>query len=225
METLTLGLSMSTTFISMTTRFMKTYSYNIVVTTLLSKSARMTFTLPKWGLGSSQGLPKLQSSISGVKTPCIEAFFISLKNHRSVDVENGLAWAIWTFEAQSYDKKKGHESNWQFDSQLLKVGNQPNPSVCKWSATHYWKDFDEGYNFALDLIMIGGLHEVMRPQSRGSPNCWNFGTPTWESQDKKSFGFSSHGELHSILYGGRWWLPPSLGRGESCESRVARGLS
>jgi hypothetical protein len=22
-------------------------------------------------------------------------------------------------------------------------------------------------------------------------------------------------ELQSILYGGRWWLPPSLGRGES----------
>jgi hypothetical protein len=27
-----------------------------------------------------------------------------------------------------------------------------------------------------------------------------------------------------ILYGGRWWLPPSPGRGESCESEVTRGL-
>jgi hypothetical protein len=26
-----------------------------------------------------------------------------------------------------------------------------------------------------------------------------------------------------MLYGGRWWLPPTLGRGESCESRVACG--
>jgi hypothetical protein len=27
--------------------------------------------------------------------------------------------------------------------------------------------------------------------------------------------------VQSILYGGRWWLPLSPGRGESCESRVA----
>jgi hypothetical protein len=49
----------------------------------------MTFTLPKWGLGSPLGLPKLQSSISGVKTPCIKAFFISLESYQSGDVENG----------------------------------------------------------------------------------------------------------------------------------------
>jgi hypothetical protein len=51
----------------------------------------MTLTLPKWGLGSPLGLPKLQSSISGVTTPRIEAFFISLESYQSVDVENGLA--------------------------------------------------------------------------------------------------------------------------------------
>ncbi len=51
----------------------------------------MTFTLPKWGLGSPPGLPKLQSSIAGVKTPCLEAFLISLESYQNVDVENGLA--------------------------------------------------------------------------------------------------------------------------------------
>jgi hypothetical protein len=61
------------------------------VATLLWKSERMTPSLPKWGLGSLPGLSKLQSSIAGVKTPCIEAFFISLKSYQSVDVENGLA--------------------------------------------------------------------------------------------------------------------------------------
>jgi hypothetical protein len=30
----------------------------------------------------------------------------------------------------SYDKKKGRESNWQFDSRPLKVRNQPNFLVC-----------------------------------------------------------------------------------------------
>jgi hypothetical protein len=61
----------------------------------------------------------------------------------------------------SYDKKKGRESNWQFDSQLVKVGNRPDPGVCKWSVTHRWKAFNEGYNFALDLIAIRGLHKKL----------------------------------------------------------------
>jgi hypothetical protein len=68
----------------------------------------------------------------------------------------------------------------------------------------------------------------MRPKSCKSPSCWNSGTPTsptWESWDKKPFGCGPRGELQSILYGGRSWLPPSLGHGEFCESRVARGLS
>ncbi len=55
------------------------------------KSGKMILTLPKWGLGSLLGLPKLQSSIAGVKTPCIDVFFISLESYQSVDVENGLA--------------------------------------------------------------------------------------------------------------------------------------
>jgi hypothetical protein len=61
------------------------------VATLLWKSERMTPSFPKWGLGSPTGLSKFQSSISDIKTPCIEAFFISLESYRSVDVENGLA--------------------------------------------------------------------------------------------------------------------------------------
>jgi len=30
--------------------------------------------------------------------------------------------------------------------------------VCKCSVTYHWKDFDEGYNFVFDLILIKGLH-------------------------------------------------------------------
>jgi hypothetical protein len=51
----------------------------------------MKLTLPKWGLGSPPGLPKLQSSIAGIKTPCLEEFFISLEIYQSLDVESGLA--------------------------------------------------------------------------------------------------------------------------------------
>jgi hypothetical protein len=44
--------------------------------------------------------------------------------------------------------------------------------------------------------------EVIGPQSCRSPNFGNFGTPTWESQDKKPFGCEPCGEAHSILYKG-----------------------
>jgi hypothetical protein len=44
----------------------------------------------------------------------------------------------------SYGQKKGRESNWQFDSQPLKVGNRPLPDLRIESATWYWKDLDEG---------------------------------------------------------------------------------
>jgi hypothetical protein len=59
---------------------------------------------------------------------------------------------------------------------------------------------------------------VMNSQNPGSPNRESFGTPPWESRDKKPFGCSLHGRTQRILYGGRWWLPPSSGRGESSES-------
>jgi hypothetical protein len=36
----------------------------------------------------------------------------------------------------------------------------------------------------------------------GSPNFGNFGTPTWESQDKMPFGCWSCDESQSILYKG-----------------------
>jgi hypothetical protein len=42
-----------------------------------------------------------------------------------------------------------------------KVENQPDSLVCRWRATHRWKAFDEGYNFGLDLIPIGGLHKKL----------------------------------------------------------------
>jgi hypothetical protein len=60
---------------------------------------------------------------------------------------------------------------------------------------------------------------VMSVQSPGTPTQDNFGTPPWESQEKEPFGCSLHRELQSILYGGRWWLPASPGRGESCVSK------
>jgi hypothetical protein len=54
----------------------------------------------------------------------------------------------------SYGKKKGRESNWQFDSRPLKVGNRPLPEVRIGSTIRRWKDLDKGYKFGSDLVAI-----------------------------------------------------------------------
>jgi hypothetical protein len=61
----------------------------------------------------------------------------------------------------SYDKKKGRELNWQFNSQPPKVGNRLDLEACMWSATHRWKAFNEGYKFALNLIPIESLSKKL----------------------------------------------------------------
>ncbi len=126
----------------------------------------------------------------------------------------------------SYRRKKGRESNWQFDFQSLKVRNWPDSGVCRWSATHHWKALNESYKFASNLVPIGGWNEklwtpkVPRVQT-GTVSGLHFGSPG----KKVPFGCKCGGETQRILYGGRWWLPPSPGHGESNESKVARGLS
>jgi len=61
----------------------------------------------------------------------------------------------------SYGQKKGRKSNWQFDSRPLKVKNRPLSDLRIESATQRWKDLDKGYNFGLDLVLIGlGSREI-----------------------------------------------------------------
>jgi len=68
----------------------------------------------------------------------------------------------------SYGRKKGRKSNWQFDSQPLKVGNRPEPGVCRQSVTHHWKALEKSYKFALDLVPIRGLsRELWAPKVLG----------------------------------------------------------
>jgi hypothetical protein len=86
---------------------------------------------------------------------------------------------------------------------------------------HRWKTLKKNYKFESRR----SEQRVMIMQSPKSPNRNSFETFPWEPQEKKPFGCECRGEAPSILYGGRWWLPLSLGCGESSESRVARGLS
>jgi hypothetical protein len=123
---------------------------------------------PKWtpmlGVGVPKGLPNLQSAIAGVKSPCLKKVFISLKRSWSVDVQNGLAWAIWTSVKQVMGKRKAKSqigSLRENDSRPLKVGNRPDLLGCRRRATYRWKALDEGYNFSLDRIAIKGLQKKL----------------------------------------------------------------
>jgi hypothetical protein len=66
-------------------------------------------------------------------------------------------------DSTSYGQKKGRESKWQFDSRPQKVGNRPDPGVCKRNATHRWKALEENYKFALYLAPIRGLSRKLWP--------------------------------------------------------------
>jgi hypothetical protein len=78
----------------------------------------------------------------------------------------------------SYEKKKGRESNWQFDSRALKVGNRHLPDVRFGSATWHWKNLDDGYNFGLDLVAIQLCRwELWRFKVPGSPTGTISGVP------------------------------------------------
>jgi len=102
-------------------------SKRVYVATLLRGSVRMKFTLPNLGLGSPLGLSKFQSLILGVKTPHIGMFFISLESYWSVDGENGLAWAIWTFTAQVMEKRKAGSQIGNLTRNHQKSGIDPTP--------------------------------------------------------------------------------------------------
>jgi hypothetical protein len=124
----------------------------------------------------------------------------------------------------SYGKKKGWELNWQFDSRPLKVGNQPDPSACRWSVTHRLKALEESYKFVSDLIPIGGL----------SKKLWSFKVPGVRTEtvsglllgslETKSHLDVGDVERHRIYYmgegGGSPWVQVVL----SCVSRVSPEL-
>jgi hypothetical protein len=58
---------------------MKASSIRLMSQPHFEGGVRSPLTFPKMGLGNPPGLPKTQSAFARVKTPCIEAFFISLE--------------------------------------------------------------------------------------------------------------------------------------------------
>jgi hypothetical protein len=103
----------------------------------------------------------------------------------------------------SYGQKKGQESNWQFDSRTLKVGNRPLLNVFRRSATWRWKVLKESYNFRSDLTPIGGWsREIWAPKVLGVQPGTVSGL-LFESHGKKSHLDVASVERHRVYT--IWW--------------------
>jgi hypothetical protein len=71
-----------------------------------------------------------------------------------------------------------------------------------WSATYRWKAFDEGYNFALDLISIGGLlRKLWAPKVVGVPSLGISGLPLGSPKTKCHLDMAL-AERHRVYYKG-----------------------
>ncbi len=173
---------------------------------------RWRLTFPKWELGSSLRLPKLQRAIAGVKTPRIGGVLYIIGKLVKCRCLKWVRMTHLDICSTSYGKKKGRESTRPLCVQV----------ECDTSLESSWRELQLCFKPHPDWR---SEQRVIVSQSCGSLNLNNFGTPPWESRDKKPFGCRCRREVQRILYGGRWWFPPSSGRDESYESKVARGLS
>jgi hypothetical protein len=106
---------------------------------------------------------------------------------------------IWN---TSYGQMKGWESNWQSDSQSLKVGSWLDLIACRWCDTYHWKALDKGYNFAFDLISIWGLHaKLWAPKVAGVPILAISGLPLGSPETKCHLDVGLV-ERHKVYYKG-----------------------
>jgi hypothetical protein len=154
-----------------------------VATPLWGKWEDETHT-PKLGLGSPPGLPKLQSSVVGVKTSRIGMFFISLERYWSVDVKMALHGPFGHLQHKLWPKEgpgvklavwlptaKSQESTWpkcvQVECNTPLESSQGELQLC----------FKPHPNRRSE-------QRVMVTQSPRSPNWDSFGTPPWVSRDK-----------------------------------------
>jgi len=125
----------------------------------------------------------------------------------------------------SYGQKKGRESNCQFNSWPLKVGNGPLPNVASRSATQRWKALDKSYNFDSNLVLI----RVQGEELRVSKVPW-LQPGTVSGFQLGSFGKKSHLNVASaesciVYYMGEGGGFPRVRAVVSLECESARGLS
>jgi hypothetical protein len=168
---------------------------------------------PKW-------IPKSSERDCRGQNPLVWIFFYIIRKLLKLRC---LKWApiihldIWN---TSYDKKKGQESNCQFDSRPLKVRNRPDFLMCRWCATYCWKAFSEGYNFALDFILIGIVHAKLCTPKVAKVPVVGISVLPLKSPGTKSHLDVAPMERHIVYYKGKVMVSPSPGSGEFCEFKL-----
>jgi hypothetical protein len=126
----------------------------------------------------------------------------------------------------SYGQKKGRESNCQFDSRPLKVGNRPVPDVRSGSETWRWKALFKGYKFGSDLVPIGGRGEELRSPKIPESKPKQFRDSTLGVPGKRAIRMPLLWANADYTIGSMVVASPEFGPWcVSCESELARGLS
>jgi len=93
-----------------------------------------------------------------------------------------------------------------------------------WCATYRWKVLDEGYNFALDFISIGGLHtKLWVPKVTRIASFLGLPFGSVGTKCHLDVGLVERHRVYQKGEGGG--SPASPGRGESYESEFAHGSS
>jgi hypothetical protein len=133
----------------------------IVVATPLWRKCEVTTHIPEKGTWESQRTPKNSELNCRSQNTSHWNVFYTIGKVLKCTCPKWPRMSHLDIYSTSYGRKKGRESNWQFDSRPLKVENQLDPSVCKWSATHRWKALEENSRFGLNLVPIGGRGEKL----------------------------------------------------------------
>jgi hypothetical protein len=132
------------------------------------KSVRMRLTLPKDMNLESSGTPKNSELDCRGQNTSHWSVFHTVGKVLKRRYPKWPRMSHLNIYNTSYGQKKGRESNWQFDSQPLKVENWLGLGVCRWSVTRRWKALEESYKFAWNLISIGGRGEKLwTPKASG----------------------------------------------------------
>jgi hypothetical protein len=123
----------------------------------------------------------------------------------------------------SYGRKKGRTGNLTLDHK--KVGNRPDPGVCRRSATHRWKFLEENYKIVSDLIPIRGLSRELRaPKVPGVQTGTVTGLPLGSPKNKSHLGAGA-AEQCKKYYMGEGGGFPRVRAVVSPVSQGCRGLS
>jgi len=121
----------------------------------------MRFTLPKSGNLESSGTPAILEFNSRGQNTSPWGVLYTIGKALKCRYQKWPRMNHLDICSPSYGQKKGRESNWQFDSRPLKVGNQSDSDACRKSATWRWKALEESYKIASDLILIGDLNKKL----------------------------------------------------------------